>query len=266
MNAPTRSSRSAQMEEQDQISTRLFTGEKSPEAVARRPNVFSTPPRDQTEEQRDDAREESLLENANEERAHRCPPSVPAGEHFEEISAEEQARRDEEASLELARALQAEEAMASYTAAYQVSMEYLRNHQNEFSQEELAALQAAVEEENNANQGDEIEANAADVSDLSYDMLLRLGNQMGDVKLERWAMVAQQKIDALPLVIFDPESVNESKSNDCDIKCLVCHEQYEKGNSLRCLPCGHLFHAMCVDQWLHCSDKCPFCRTSLNNE
>lgn len=210
--------------------------------------------------QASEARELIFPETAHDESARQSPQ-----EGEEEICPEEQARLDEEASLELARALQAEEAMASYTAAYEVSMDYLRNHQNEFSQEDLAALQAAVEEENNANEGDVAE-DVADVSGMSYDMLLRLGDQMGDVKLERWAMVAQQKIESLPLVTFNPESLDDKNSNDCDGKCLVCQENYEREESLRRLPCNHLFHAECVDQWLRSSDKCPFCRTSLNDE
>jgi hypothetical protein len=207
-------------------------------------------------------REPFLPAVVNEQSARRSPPRLVEVAAEEEISPEEQARRDEEASLELARALQAEEAMASYMAAYEVSMEYLRSHQNEFSQEDLAALHAAVEEENNSIESDEGE-DAAEVSGMSYDVLLRLGDQVGDVRLERWAMIAQQKINTLPLVTFNPEKVEDSP-NDCQGTCLVCQEQYRRGESLRRLPCNHLFHAVCVDQWLRTSDKCPFCRTSLN--
>ncbi|KAL3917993.1 MAG: hypothetical protein SGILL_004454 [Bacillariaceae sp.] len=186
------------------------------------------------------------------------------------ISPEEQARRDEEASLELARAMMEEEAMASYAASYEISMDFLRNNQTQYSQEDLAALEAAMEEENAAanEEGEDSEdANAADVSGMSYDMMLRLGEQIGDVKLERWAQVAQQKIDALSTSKFDPKAVDEKTANDCDIKCLICQCQYEEGETLRTLPCGHAFHAeSCVDQWLLTKDFCPYCRTSLSDE
>lgn len=226
--------------------------------------MYSSPPQEVRQEL-EDSRDAFLPDVVDQDMARLSPPRATSGEDNEEIiSPEEQERRDMEASLELARALQAEEAMASYAAAYEVNMDYLRNHQSEFSQEDLAAIQAAVEEENDGEE--EGGADAADVSGMSYDMLLRLGDQMGDVKLERWAMVAQQKIDALPLVSFDEKEVDESKANDCDSKCLFCQEQYESGDYLRRLPCGHLFHAQCVDQWLRSSDKCPFCRTSLNEE
>ena len=176
------------------------------------------------------------------------------------ISAEEQARRDEQASIELARAMMEEEAMASYAVSYEISMDYLRNNQTEYSQEDLAALEAAVQEEENAGEDNEV-----DVSGMSYDMMLRLGEQIGDVKLERWAQKAQQVIDSLPTSTFDPAEKKESP-NDCDVKCLICQCHYDKGEKLRTLPCNHCFHTDCVDQWLLSKDFCPYCRTSLADD
>jgi len=182
----------------------------------------------------------------------------------EEEKARERARREEEESLELARALMAEEAMASYAQ----SMDYLTNNQDQFSEEDLAALQAAMDEE---QQQHEIEINAEVEEALddeengdSYEFMLRLGERIGDVKSERWAHVAQQKIDSLNVVEYDPEKIERKKDiNDCDVKCLVCQEDYCKGDHLRQLPCGHCFHKECVDQWLLSKDFCPYCRTTL---
>jgi hypothetical protein len=210
----------------------------------------------------EEEREPSLAQNSSGESGRLSP--VPASPQDEMISAEEQARRDEQASIELARAMMEEEAMASYAASYELSMDYLRHHQSQYSEEDLAALEAAMEEEQAA---DESEDNAADISAMSYDMLLRLGEQIGDVKTERWEQVAQQKIDALQTNTFDPETVNVNTANDCDIKCLICQCQYEQGQVLRVLPCGHMFHAQsCVDQWLLSKDFCPYCRTCVVEE
>lgn len=182
----------------------------------------------------------------------------------EEISAEERARREEEESLELARALMAEEAMASYAQ----SLDYLQNNRDQFSEEDLAALQAAMDEEQAQH---EVELNAeaeealdGDGNGDSYEFMLRLGERIGDVKTERWTQVAKQKIENIPIVQFDPEKVHNTKdTNDCDTKCLVCQEEYCKGEDLRKLPCGHCFHKECVDQWLLSKDFCPYCRTTL---
>ena len=56
----------------------------------------------------------------------------------------ERTSRDEEESIALARALMAEEAMA---ASYAMSMDYLRNNRDQFSEEDLAALQAAMDDD-----------------------------------------------------------------------------------------------------------------------
>jgi hypothetical protein len=180
---------------------------------------------------------------------------------------EERALREEQESIELARALMAEEAMASYSA----SLEYLRHNQNQFSQADFAMLQAIMDEEQQeqeqANEQEEFQEGDVNHSGLSYDMMLRLGEQLGDVKSERWSQVAKQKIEALALFSFNPDNVNEKEGNDCDAKCLICQCPYELGDTLRKLPCGHCFHATsCVDQWLMSKDFCPYCRSPLENE
>lgn len=185
----------------------------------------------------------------------------------DEIRAKQRAQREEEESLELARALMAEEAMASYVQ----SMDYLRNNQDQFSEEDLAALQAVMDEDQHQHEV-EINADAEEALDDedngdAYEFMLQLGERIGDVKSERWAQVAQQKIDELLTVEYNPEKIRSKKDlNDCDVKCLVCQEEYCKGETMRQLPCGHCFHKECVDQWLLSKDFCPYCRTTLDKE
>lgn len=143
-------------------------------------------------------------------------------------------------------------------ASYSMSAAYLRDNADNLSEEDRAALQAALDEE---MEGDEIEEN--DEQSLSYDAMLRLGEQLGDVKEERWAMVAKERIQKLPLVKFSFDQNSEADENDCSSKCLVCQFIYEEGENLRVLPCGHRFHAECVDQWLTKKSFCPYCRHSI---
>ncbi|KAL3520843.1 hypothetical protein ACH5RR_018992 [Cinchona calisaya] len=47
-------------------------------------------------------------------------------------------------------------------------------------------------------------------------------------------------------------------------QCTVCLADYHKEDTLRILPkCGHFFHAVCIDIWLHHHSTCPVCRLSL---
>jgi hypothetical protein len=163
-------------------------------------------------------------------------------------------RREEEESLELARALMAEEAVASYRHHFEV----IHNNSEHMSEEFRAVLQAAMQEEERED-AEAIEAEAED----SYAGLLALGDRIGDVKEERWRMESFQQIQKLPVLTFDVNAVSTKDADDSEHKCLVCQCDYDHGDEMRRLPCSHCFHKECVDQWLFSKDVCPYCRTSI---
>ena len=162
----------------------------------------------------------------------------------------------EDESIALARMLMAEEAMESYA----LSNDYLRYNSGQYSQEDLEALQAAIEDESVG------EEEGGETNDIQYEMMLRLGEAIGDVKQERWKMVSEDHISSLPMHKFVAKDVNELDVNDSRCKCLVCQFSYEEGDNLRNLPCGHCFHAECVDQWLKDKDCCAYCRQPIVNK
>ena len=190
-------------------------------------------------------------------------PAVDAGgerEVEQEETDEERMQRELEESEALARQLMAEEAMASYA----MSTEYLRENADQFSSEDLAALQAAMAEEDPENDIDEGDDEDDSISqELSYDALLRLGERIGDVKEERWALVAREKIDQLSTLVWTPSMAEGKEENHTAVKCQVCQFPYEEGDELRELPCEHYFHKECVDSWLETKDTCALCRKSI---
>jgi hypothetical protein len=47
-------------------------------------------------------------------------------------------------------------------------------------------------------------------------------------------------------------------------ECAICLAEFASGDVVRVLPpCGHRFHAACVDVWLLSSSTCPSCRRAL---
>nr|2ECT_A Chain A, RING finger protein 126 [Mus musculus] len=50
------------------------------------------------------------------------------------------------------------------------------------------------------------------------------------------------------------------------LECPVCKEDYALGESVRQLPCNHLFHDSCIVPWLEQHDSCPVCRKSLTGQ
>ncbi|XP_026071140.1 E3 ubiquitin-protein ligase Arkadia-like isoform X2 [Carassius auratus] len=55
----------------------------------------------------------------------------------------------------------------------------------------------------------------------------------------------------------------ECAEEDTEEKCTICLSILEEGEDVRRLPCMHLFHQLCVDQWLLTNKKCPICRVDI---
>uniref|UniRef100_S4R5Q2 Ring finger protein 115 n=1 Tax=Petromyzon marinus TaxID=7757 RepID=S4R5Q2_PETMA len=70
----------------------------------------------------------------------------------------------------------------------------------------------------------------------------------------------KEKISSLPRITIAQEHLN------CSMECAVCKEDYSVGESVRQLPCLHLFHSNCIVPWLEMHDSCPVCRKGLNSE
>ena len=184
-------------------------------------------------------------------------------EHIEQKeSSKERRRREEEESEALARQLMEEEALASYHQ----STNFLRQHAEEYSADDLAALEAAMAEEEPREELENVDEEGMLSSELSYETLLQLGERIGDVKTERWTMRAKEEIEKLPLKIFNRDMAEGKDENDSSVKCLVCQFPFEDGEQIRILPCQHHFHNSCVDQWLMQKDHCPYCRQSIVGE
>lgn len=175
-----------------------------------------------------------------------------------EITSDEDLRMLEEQSIDLARQLMAEEALMSYHQHYQ----FLRESAHEMSQEDYEALQSALQEDEDA----EVASLENDDGNLSYETMLHIGDRIGDVKTERWTMIAHREIEKLQTFIFCPlnsEGKSPEQLDDSEFKCLVCQCEYDDGEKLARLPCGHCFHAECVSRWLTQKDVCPYCRQCI---
>jgi len=47
--------------------------------------------------------------------------------------------------------------------------------------------------------------------------------------------------------------------------CIICTDYFDAENDISVTPCGHLFHALCLNQWIETSPKktCPQCRMAI---
>mmetsp|Transcript_25829 Transcript_25829/g.49043 ORF Transcript_25829/g.49043 Transcript_25829/m.49043 type:complete len:241 (-) Transcript_25829:157-879(-) len=72
----------------------------------------------------------------------------------------------------------------------------------------------------------------------------------------------QRVRSALPTLVVDRKfrwSQCASESRDCSICCY----EITKGDTVRKLPCKHIFHQDCLMPWLEQQDFCPVCRVAV---
>ncbi|KAM7267956.1 hypothetical protein ACFE04_010122 [Oxalis oulophora] len=99
-----------------------------------------------------------------------------------------------------------------------------------------------------------------DVDGMTYEQLLELGDRIGYVSTglkEDEINRCLRKIKHLNL--------NDSPTKlqvHVDKKCTVCQFEYEEGEEIGKLDCGHSFHISCIRQWLGQKNSCPVCKTT----
>jgi len=78
---------------------------------------------------------------------------------------------------------------------------------------------------------------------------------------ERGASLAN--IRKFPKFCYTPSHVSVMKDIGQSETCTICLGDYEGDEELRLLPCGHCFHAECVDAWLQINRICPMCKVDV---
>ncbi|KAJ7014386.1 E3 ubiquitin-protein ligase [Populus alba x Populus x berolinensis] len=91
-----------------------------------------------------------------------------------------------------------------------------------------------------------------------------LGYNMNMGSAERGA--SDDQISSLPSWRYKAADTNSEFRNnaDCnstiaseDLECCICLAKYKDKEEVRKLPCSHMFHLKCVDQWLRIISCCP---------
>ncbi|KAF7063197.1 hypothetical protein CFC21_069718 [Triticum aestivum] len=65
------------------------------------------------------------------------------------------------------------------------------------------------------------------------------------------------------MAVAEASADGDQPPDDTQTTCAVCLAEYADADELRRLPgCKHVFHRLCVDEWLRRRPSCPLCRTS----
>ncbi|CAF1163894.1 unnamed protein product [Rotaria sordida] len=65
-------------------------------------------------------------------------------------------------------------------------------------------------------------------------------------------------IENLPIVVFSQEYDEFNQT-----ECVICQTDFKINENIKRLPCDHLLHSNCADQWLSMTCICPICRHRL---
>ena len=84
-----------------------------------------------------------------------------------------------------------------------------------------------------------------------------IGRHLNELSEEEQINLARkiEFLDQMPSAIVD----NYDKIQEC----VICMVDIEVGETIRYLPCAHMFHKNCVDTWLMRSLSCPTCMEEL---
>lgn len=93
-----------------------------------------------------------------------------------------------------------------------------------------------------------------------------LGYNMNLGSIDRGA--SDDQISRLPKWRYKEVDTGNGAGCNSDLEsenseCCICLAKYRNKEEVRQLPCSHLFHMRCVDQWLRIISCCPLCKQEL---
>ncbi|KAI3815208.1 hypothetical protein L1987_14868 [Smallanthus sonchifolius] len=93
-----------------------------------------------------------------------------------------------------------------------------------------------------------------DVDNMSYEELLALEERIGDVKTgltEEVILKSMKQRKHFSFMVISTQNFEP---------CCICQEEYDNGDDIGSLDCGHDFHTCCIKQWLTLKNICPICK------
>lgn len=101
-----------------------------------------------------------------------------------------------------------------------------------------------------------------DIDQMSYEELLELEEQIGDVKT---GLTEECIIRNLKTTVHNPQtklllSDELPRFSEEAEACIICQVEYEEDEIIGTLKCGHSYHGECIKRWLLEKNLCPICK------
>jgi len=108
---------------------------------------------------------------------------------------------------------------------------------------------------------DDLRAHLEVVEDLHESMRRAVDRSAEEASKSGLQPAPKEVLDALHVSCFDAAALKSLRQT---AQCVICCADWEPGEELARLPgCGHLFHPVCVREWLGHAANCPICRCDL---
>ncbi|KAI3633504.1 hypothetical protein MIR68_008451 [Amoeboaphelidium protococcarum] len=89
---------------------------------------------------------------------------------------------------------------------------------------------------------------------------------LGDYKSAASSKTALERSSSLRTIHHKPDDIRQSVLR-LATNCSICIDDFEEGNELKVLQCGHVFHSDCLQPWLcEKSGVCPLCKLNIAQE
>eukprot|EP00252_Welwitschia_mirabilis_P016330 TRINITY_DN3601_c0_g1_i2.p1 TRINITY_DN3601_c0_g1~~TRINITY_DN3601_c0_g1_i2.p1 ORF type:complete len:864 (-),score=166.89 TRINITY_DN3601_c0_g1_i2:167-2758(-) len=99
-----------------------------------------------------------------------------------------------------------------------------------------------------------------DIDNMSYEELLALEERMGSVSTGLTDDTISKCL--LRFSFASDVATNIPISEESEVKCCICQEEYQENEELGRLNCKHSYHTSCIRQWLLQKNQCPICKAT----
>ena len=111
------------------------------------------------------------------------------------------------------------------------------------------------------------ERNSATVRNSGADVQIRFGTRSSGMDYARLLGAfppetrgaSHSDINALPICTISKDDITGRLSQD-NRSCCICMDDFKPGDVAKRLPCLHMYHETCVDEWLRTNGCCPICK------
>ncbi|OMJ91272.1 hypothetical protein SteCoe_6253 [Stentor coeruleus] len=95
-------------------------------------------------------------------------------------------------------------------------------------------------------------------SDSRTFSIAEILNHLVSLHPERATPANPIAVSQIPSVIMSQGLLKDNST------CAICQEDYDVGETLKKLQCGHIYHENCLKPWFRVKDTCPVCRVPFH--